>query len=343
MDWPSENYVRLYTRDTTGWAVVPWQARATLPALLRKLDDAGELAMGDDGLEGLAALLLLPVDVVEPGIAAWVKRGTLVLQDGVLRMPKFTEAQTCSRSDSLRAKLYRERKAAEKADDSNETSRGRAQPTGHERKRPVSNKSDLQQTKQTDASHGVTSRHSHYAHYAHSPIPPNPPETKSGGGGSENQSAAPKKLPPEPVPPPVPRAGPGYLGTERQWFAEAVREATQNPAYVPPSPRDCAALLDVIHAGCPRADAKRAEAWLRAEVRAFVAATAAERQFYPIDKTSGLLRWISQKRPSAEQLAADRASRGSKWKPDEPMYRQPKLGGDRNVTDVSLEELGEHG
>lgn len=93
MKWSSERYARLYTRDTSNWVAGPWQARAVLPLVLRKLDRAGTLDLDDNGLEGLAAMIGLPVEVVEPGMAWWAKKGTLVMVGSVLTMPNYVEAQ----------------------------------------------------------------------------------------------------------------------------------------------------------------------------------------------------------------------------------------------------------
>ena len=47
LDWANERYeVRLYTRDTPNWTVAPWEARAVLPLILRKLDRKGILDLG---------------------------------------------------------------------------------------------------------------------------------------------------------------------------------------------------------------------------------------------------------------------------------------------------------
>lgn len=112
MKWSSERYARLYTRDTSNWVAGPWQARAVLPLVLRKLDRAGTLDLDDNGLEGLAAMIGLPVEVVDPGMAWWAKKGTLVMVGSVLTMPNYVEAQECVADQALRAKDYRDRQNA---------------------------------------------------------------------------------------------------------------------------------------------------------------------------------------------------------------------------------------
>ena len=110
MKWSSERYARLYTRDTANWVAGPWQARAVLPLVLRKLDRAGTLDLDDNGLEGLAAMVGLPLEVAEPGMAWWAKKGTLVMVGTVLTMPHYVEAQECIADGSLRTAEWRERR-----------------------------------------------------------------------------------------------------------------------------------------------------------------------------------------------------------------------------------------
>lgn len=110
MRWEDERYVRLYTRDTATWKLLPWQGRALLPLLLRKCDRAGIIDVGDDDTDGVAALVDLPTEVVEPGLAALVKRGVLEKSKGSLVFPKFIEAQEANKSDAARQKDSRERR-----------------------------------------------------------------------------------------------------------------------------------------------------------------------------------------------------------------------------------------
>lgn len=110
MRWEDERYVRLYTRDSASWVLGPWEARAVLGPVLRKLDRAGTVDLGSDGLEGLAALVAMPLAVVEAGMAWWLKRGTFELvAGGHLVMGKFLEAQEAPASDAKRAREARER------------------------------------------------------------------------------------------------------------------------------------------------------------------------------------------------------------------------------------------
>jgi hypothetical protein len=76
---------------------------------MRKLDRAGILALGEDGIEGLAALVQMPFHVVDVGMAWWLKRGTFDLGQGRLVMPNFLEAQEAVASGAKRSRESRER------------------------------------------------------------------------------------------------------------------------------------------------------------------------------------------------------------------------------------------
>jgi hypothetical protein len=175
MRWEDERYVRLFTRDTPSWILGPWQARAVLPAVLRKLDRAGILELGDEGLEALAATIQFPIDVVEVGMAWWLKRSTFDLVDGRLVMGKFLEAQDAPASDAQRA---REKRARDR-------DRARATVTSRDaHASPATNRDvtcterDATVTPSHAESHGVTPS------CAVPPVPnqPSPPEPPSGGG-----------------------------------------------------------------------------------------------------------------------------------------------------------------
>lgn len=136
MRWEDERYVRLYTRDTATWKLLPWQGRALLPLLLRKADRLGLVDVEGDRVEGVAALVDLPPEVVEPGLAGLLARGVVVEAPGGLAFPRYTEAQEARASDRLRAQDYRARKTVTHRDEASRTV-----------------------TDRHDSSHGVTRRH----------------------------------------------------------------------------------------------------------------------------------------------------------------------------------------
>lgn len=112
MRWEDERYVRLYTRDTVGWSMLPWQARALFPLLMRKVDRAGLLELDDHGADGLAHLLNMPADVVAVGLTALIKSKSVTLRDTVLLIPNFLDAQEAQASDAQRKRDQRERARA---------------------------------------------------------------------------------------------------------------------------------------------------------------------------------------------------------------------------------------
>lgn len=113
LDYSNERYVRLYTRDTATWKLIDWRARTVLLHLLRKVDRAGVLDVGDDGELGLAAVLELPLEeVVEPGIAQLVKRGVVVNSGTAYLLPNFLAAQEAVASDRQRQRDARDRRRA---------------------------------------------------------------------------------------------------------------------------------------------------------------------------------------------------------------------------------------
>ena len=109
MRWEDERYVRLYTRDTMTWKMLSWQSKCLLPIIMRKLDRAGVLDLGTDGLPGLAVLTDMPLEFVESAMPDLLKREVFMLADSVLVMPNHLAAQEAIQSDKLRKAIQRER------------------------------------------------------------------------------------------------------------------------------------------------------------------------------------------------------------------------------------------
>ncbi len=114
MDWSNERYVRVYTRDTVTWKLMDWRGRTVLSLLIRKVDRAGVLDVGHDGVLGLAAVLELPLDIVEAGIAQLTgSRGglpTVIDTGSAYVMPNFIDAQEAPQSDPQRKRESRSRR-----------------------------------------------------------------------------------------------------------------------------------------------------------------------------------------------------------------------------------------
>lgn len=109
MQWEDERYIRVYTRDTPDWTVWPWQSRALLPLLMRKLDRMGLMELGKHGTVALAALVGLPIEVVSAGLDGLIADGCVVQSGTKLVMRNFIAGQEAVASGSLRQKTWRER------------------------------------------------------------------------------------------------------------------------------------------------------------------------------------------------------------------------------------------
>ena len=109
MDWANERYVRLFTRDTPEWLCWSWQARALWPLLIRKVDRSGVLA-NKLGPRGVAALVGLPIEVVEVGMPDLLADGCLAAHQLGYVVPNYIEAQETPTSDKQRKRDSRERR-----------------------------------------------------------------------------------------------------------------------------------------------------------------------------------------------------------------------------------------
>jgi hypothetical protein len=146
VDWSNEPYVRLYTRDSTNWKRIGWNGQCVLMALLRKVDRSGALDL--EGLEPWEAVKLhvdCPEDVAKEGVAALLRVETLVIRGGLLVFPNHIAAQEATKSDRLRQKESRERRARGESirnthrdsTSQNVTPESQDVTPGHARSRPV--------------------------------------------------------------------------------------------------------------------------------------------------------------------------------------------------------------
>jgi hypothetical protein len=108
LNWPDENYAKLYTRDTPNWLMMPWQARALLPLMIRKADGAGFIATGDRELDALALVVMLPRDVVAAGLEALLDLGSVVRVGGGLELPNFVDAQSARKTEAQKKRSQRD-------------------------------------------------------------------------------------------------------------------------------------------------------------------------------------------------------------------------------------------
>lgn len=112
MNWEDEFYVRIYIRDTPTWLLWSWEAKCIFPLIMRKLDRAGVMDIGDENLyETVSIVINVPVEVVKPGLDAIIKKKTFVFKNKQLSCPNYIPAQEATSSDRARAALSRRRRA----------------------------------------------------------------------------------------------------------------------------------------------------------------------------------------------------------------------------------------
>lgn len=109
MRWCDERYVKLYSRDTPTWLAMRWEARALLPLLLRKLDNAGLMELGPLARNGVARMVDLPWEVVGPGLDDLERLGVIAWRGNTLEAPNFIEAQEARKTDAQRKRDQRSR------------------------------------------------------------------------------------------------------------------------------------------------------------------------------------------------------------------------------------------
>jgi uncharacterized phage protein (TIGR02220 family) len=137
MDWASERYVRLFVRDTVGWRLLPWQSKALLPLLLRKVYPTGDLDLEGEGVPALAALVELPLELVEPGLAGLVQGRVVVVKGSVVSVRNFLPAQTTPSSSRTRKAIQRDREEAEERHATSRKKRQRDIPSRPVTRRPA--------------------------------------------------------------------------------------------------------------------------------------------------------------------------------------------------------------
>jgi len=111
MDWSNEDYVKVYVRETDDDLVLSWQARALWAAMMIKFDRA-VLLPTRRGARGLAAIVRMPPEVVEAALPELLEDGRVSEVTGGYFAPNFLAAQEATKSDKLRQRESRERRAA---------------------------------------------------------------------------------------------------------------------------------------------------------------------------------------------------------------------------------------
>ena len=143
MDWANEEYVKVYRRETDDDLLLSWQALALWRAMLLKFDRAGVIETRR-GARGLAALVRIPVDVVESALPELLDDGRLQIIPRGYFAPNFLAAQEARKSDKQRQRESRQRRAWE----------ARQQAT-----RSICGAADIDVTDRDPTSHDVTGDH----------------------------------------------------------------------------------------------------------------------------------------------------------------------------------------
>ena len=111
MNWEEEPFIKVYVRDTAEFLALSWQARCLFFELLRKVDRAGIIKVGNVGVRGIALALRAPVEEIEAPFAELVEQGRLVWRQepGQYLVPNFVAAQNARQSGAARKRRERER------------------------------------------------------------------------------------------------------------------------------------------------------------------------------------------------------------------------------------------
>ena len=108
IDWASDHFVRLFTRDTEDDLMLSWEARAVWHELLRKFDKQGRLA-NRRGARGIAALIRVPVEVMERALPDLLEDGRLMAVGEGYEAPNYQDANYTPRSTAARKEYSRRR------------------------------------------------------------------------------------------------------------------------------------------------------------------------------------------------------------------------------------------
>lgn len=115
MNYPDEDYVRFYTRDTITWLALEYEGQAVMSLMLHgRFNRSGVFDCG--GHEPSHAVTLAtrcPPEVARVGLERLIATKTWVINEGQIIWPKYVHAQHCRRSDRARKRESRENNASE--------------------------------------------------------------------------------------------------------------------------------------------------------------------------------------------------------------------------------------
>ena len=227
MDWSDERWVKLYTRDTTDWLALSWQAQGLFVLILRKVNRAGVIDLGRAGKRGLAAHIGggSAWASMEPHLDELLVDGCVTFDGIALRVTNFVTAQTSIQSDKARKRAERERAndlgrdeqeneepkrdVTKRDGESQDVTGSRVDVTrGHVASRDVTNRETRSEEIRTDSPSGS-------AEGATAPNPPPAADTASGDrpttdtttGGDDAKPAKRKRAKAAPTPDTIPAPG----------------------------------------------------------------------------------------------------------------------------------------
>lgn len=139
MNWETERYVRVYTRDTADWLALSWDAQSLFVQLLRKVDRAGILPLGRHGKRAVA-MVLNRLDLwdsrIAPALDELLADGCIQVHGDLLIIPNYTAAQEAKSSDAERKRRQREKSKPPTGAPGTEVC-GDDSTVGHEMSQPV--------------------------------------------------------------------------------------------------------------------------------------------------------------------------------------------------------------
>lgn len=125
IDWSNEPFARLYKRETDDDLLLSWEARAVWHEFLKRCDRSGMLETRR-GVQGMAALLRVPLEVIERVLQELIEDGRIRSVPNVgFVAPNYLQANDSPRSDRVRQAESRLRRKQDALNAGNHNSESR--------------------------------------------------------------------------------------------------------------------------------------------------------------------------------------------------------------------------
>lgn len=116
MDFHNESYVRVYTRNTSTWLRLGYDAQCLMLQLLRVVDMAGVLDLEDmTPVEASVLHTGAPPETAAKALKTLVQHKVVEIRGAALWFPRFKEAQEANKSDKQRQRESRDKRRADVA------------------------------------------------------------------------------------------------------------------------------------------------------------------------------------------------------------------------------------